>query len=481
MGALGLTSVSVFKTIRTALREEPETWLAYLHGQKFESLDHIKEAKPRFRGAPLRVAIFFLRLVARSAVRYEPRGSGRRRVLAFAGTTNQRAALGSTVDALARRGVPVLALSMPGVITQGDPMRRFQALRFGPVEVTKAIWLLMLRFRVLRRQLSNGHARLTARWLDTFCMPYVYLAYFERVLRQVQPSVVLVSNDHNAPNRSLLAVARAMGIKTAYMQHASVSPLFPCLTMDYAFLDGKAALECYRQCEANRPPALSLPQRHVFLTGQKKPLVVEGKTSEGVIGLALNTLDTPSDVAPVLDALTRTGGRLCVRWHPGLQGRKLEPLLAVLQRYPGVEQSDPNKEPVGPFLDRLNGLIAGNSSIHLEAALSGVVPVYFEFGKTRVSDYYGYVRHGLSIAAESLEELVAVVRRIRGGQLSVNADAVRYYSATFATQWEGAEGELVAGHLVSLLDGADPIDLWGFEALCGDGAEFLSIGKTGTD
>ena len=470
-----------FETIRAVLREEPETWLAYLHGQKFEALDHVKEAKPRFRGAPVRLAVFFYRLMSKSAFRFAPSRPERHRVLAFAGTANQRDALSNTLEALERRRVSVLAVSAPEANTDGEPTRRYQTLRFGPVEVAKAIWLLMLRVRSVRRQLSSGHDRLTAWRLDTFCWPYVYLAYFERLLRQVQPSVVLVSNDHNAPNRSLLAVARAMGIKTAYMQHASVSPLFPCLTMDYAFLDGKAALECYIQSEANRPPALSLPQRHVFLTGQKKPLVVERKTSEGVIGLALNALDTPSDVAPVLDALTGTGRRLCVRWHPALKGRKLEPFLAVLQGYPYVERSDPNDEPVGRFLGRLDGLVAGNSSIHLEAALSGVVPVYFEFSETRLSDYYGYVRQGLSIAAESLEDLVNAVRLIREGHLSVNADAVRYYSATFKTQWEAAEGELVAGHLDSLLDGADPRTLWGYEALSGDGSEFSAMGKTGTD
>lgn len=57
--------MGAFKRILTVLHEEPETWLAYLRGQKLEELAHLKAAKPRFRGELLRLAIFFYRLLGR--------------------------------------------------------------------------------------------------------------------------------------------------------------------------------------------------------------------------------------------------------------------------------------------------------------------------------------------------------------------------------------------------------------------------------
>ncbi|MDZ7809371.1 MAG: hypothetical protein U5L11_03495 [Arhodomonas sp.] len=100
-----MKSMRWLRTIKGVLREEPETWLAYLHGQQFENLAHLKEAKPRFRGTLIRLAAFAYHLVCRSRFRQQPKHLGQHSILAYAGTANQRDSLDETLNALHRQGV----------------------------------------------------------------------------------------------------------------------------------------------------------------------------------------------------------------------------------------------------------------------------------------------------------------------------------------------------------------------------------------
>jgi len=58
-------------------------------------------------------------------------------------------------------------------------------------------------------------------------------------------------------------------------------------------------------------------------------------------------------------------------------------------------------------------------------------------------DYYGYVRHGLAECVRSVGELTDFLQKTRYN-LSPKQQAVRYYSSTYLTEWDGREGELVA-------------------------------------
>src|SRR5690606_38668060 len=101
------------------------------------------------------------------------------------------------------------------------------------------------------------------------------------------------------------------------------------------------------------------------------------------------------------------------------------------------------------FMDLLHCLIAGNSSIHLEAALLGIQPIYHEITAGEMSDYYGFVCHGLVKQAQTLDDLMAAVKN-SGQSTGPDQNAVRYYSATYGTQWYGREGDLVAESLIQL-------------------------------
>lgn len=440
------------KRIKVVLEEEPETWLAYIYGQQFENLRHLRDSEPKYKGWYFRLAIW-LYILLRS-VKINPRSL---RVeceyLVFAGTINQKNSLKSTLSELKKRDVSVCAIAPKKILSQKEiENKEYETMAYSYLAVMKSIFLCSLRAKRLRDLLQGKNKLLTKNRLDTFLNVYDALVYFDTLLTKVKPKTVIVSNDHNTLNRALLALARHAGIKTVYMQHASVSNLFPALNVDYAFLDGQSALETYRQCENNCPVTSPLiKNRKVFLTGQKKELVTDLPRAEGLltVGVALNALDSLAGIKTLINNLRNNNLKVRLRWHPGFSSRKVRDLKRTLSDYE-VDFSDPKTESLGDFFSNIRCMIAGNSSIHLEAALCHVLPIDYEIGKQNVDDYYGYVRNGVSVEAKTTNNLIECIRRVESGELIVNKAAARFYSSTIGTPWEGREGHLVAETLISL-------------------------------
>lgn len=439
-----------WKRINCVLKKEPETWLAYINGQQYQNIKHLQEAEPRFKGGFLRFLIWGYTLLRQTRLVFSPKSSTCK-YLVFAGTRNQKNALDPTIDALRDEGQEVLAITPAIWLTQEDiAKKRYQPINYGPIELVKSLMVLVVRFFPVYRQLKYIDSTLIQKHLDTFCYPHRSLVYFDRLLASVSPKYVIVSNDHNADNRALLALARGRGIKTVYMQHASVSDLFPALNVDYAFLDGLAALETYRRCACSHPPKdPPSTERAVFLSGQKKGVTSTHTNQKLAVGLALNVLDKTEDVQTLLQHLCVAELPIKVRWHPGLGTRAVNSLLQAIKPYP-IQYSDPNKESISSFLASIQCLIAGNSSIHLEAALCGVVPIYYEITPLDKPDYYGYVKHGLALSVQDMSMLKQQLIDIVEDRIQLEPSSVQYYSATFGTEWEDKEGELVAKTLTAL-------------------------------
>jgi len=161
------------------------------------------------------------------------------------------------------------------------------------------------------------------------------------------------------------------------------------------------------------------------------------------IGVALNALDNSKTVIAFINALVAEGLNIRLRWHPGQAPRDTQSYRDGFARNARVTLSDPNQESISDFMEQIGWLIAGNSSIHLEAALAGVMPIYYELTPPDKPDYYGYAKHGLTKTATSVAQVLRLVEETQDTH-SPNADAVCYYSSTYPTEWDGREGELVA-------------------------------------
>lgn len=436
-----------YRDIKEVLKQEPETWLAYLYGQKLDQIPVLTRNKPRFQGWFFRFLMYKLFVIRNFSLFSNVNVSRGVDCLIFAGSINQMSALEGTGRALRRSGKRVVSIGHYRHIENWKSELEYIPYRFTLGDVAKSLLLMFVFGPRLIKKLKSKNVAATRYYLDNFLSIYLFLVYFHRLISKFDLEYVFVSNDHNVPNRSLLAVAHYVGVKTVYLQHASVTTFYPALRVDYAFLDGQSALDVYRQCEVNQPSTQrNVPLPRIFLSGQKKS-IHRAEVQGNIVGLALNPQDDVSLAIELIWKLVESGCRVVVRWHPGQSDQKVVPLKETFADNEFVGLSDPKIEPVLVFLRRIKWLIAGNSSIHLEAALAGVRPIYYELKAPDVSDYYGYVKTGVALNLENLDELIYTVSDARAAFVP-REDAVRYYSATFHTGWEGREGELVCKTLM---------------------------------
>ena len=452
-----------YRDVKTILAGEPESWLAYLHGQQLDNAKHLLKKKPRYRGIILQVVKYVAILLRDLRLKSRPELKRPAKFFVFTGTANQMSALNQTIDSLRQCGEIVVAIGQKALLDKNNPTERYIPFALNIVDVLRSVILLATKGPGLYKTLKARHPVSIDWHFATFCSVYNYLVYFHRVLGQVKPEFVITSNDHNVPNRCMLAVAHHLGIKTVYLQHASVSPLFPALRVNYAFLDGQCALDTYRQCEPNQPSThRNVPIPEVILSGQKKHLKKSEKQQVAAIGVALNALDDAEAGIAFINALQDEGQGVRLRWHPGQAVSDIKQYRAAFASSQRVYLSDPKKESISDFMGNIGWLIAGNSSIHLEAAIAGVMPIYYELSRPDHSDYYGYVKHGLTQQAASVPEVLKIIEETQDNR-SPNAGAVRYYSDTYLTEWDGKEGELVAECLKALALGKElPVDIGNF-------------------
>lgn len=437
-------------TVSEILVEEPEEWLSYLYGQQSRNIPQSKSAAQK-RGWFLGAVSFWAEIFRNSSI-FSSECQKQSEFLVFANTQNQASALSSTVEWLRAKDVHVETVTMSSELSRGSRGSRYRRLRFCSQDILRTAYLFVSNAPRLYSRLKSLRDTSVVSNFDSFCMTYAYLTSFHRILIARCPRFVVVANDHSPENRCLLAVANVLGVDTVYLQHASVTSLFPALNVKYAFLDGEYSLNIYRACEENRPPnRKNYLNPIVFLTGQKKNLNCKSRVDSTRVGVAVNSLDNPHDVVGLVRDLSEHGFEVVFRWHPRQNRSHVDCFKAQFEGEERVSLSDPGLEDVATFLCSLRCLVAGNSSIHLEAALVGVVPVYYEEEHSRVSDYYGYVRHGLSIPVHSKLGLINLLSDLDRIVWS-NGSPIKYYSSTFNTQWEGREGELVARLLLAQAD-----------------------------
>lgn len=253
-----------------------------------------------------------------------------------------------------------------------------------------------------------------------------------RLLKKTRPKAIVFTNDHLIIARSLLLAANDLGIKTYYIQHASVSEYFPPLEFTYALLEGQDALDKYKVC--------GTVNANVHLVGMPKFDSYTGKLNTNdklkKIGVAFNLNDNPQSVYEFAIKLKTKNVAVIIRPHPG-DNRDLS-------IFSDFEISNSKKEGAFEFLTRIDAIIAGNSSIHLEAVHMNVYPLYFIFDSDSDSrfDYYKFVKNKLVTYCKTLEELYLAIDQLIEHKPHIQSRA-NYYNATLGTNYQGKSTELI--------------------------------------
>lgn len=305
------------------------------------------------------------------------------------------------------------------------------------------------RFRRLYKTSTVEERKMIrAHFADFFYAFELYKSVGEFYDYNPQIKLLIVSNDHFPIMRSFIDHAKGHGVKTLYSQHASVSGLFPPLVFDYSFLDGKESFLKYQ--------AIGGMEGKVFLVGSPRFDVITQleRQSSDLIGIAINQLDDIDKILSLVTELKENGlQNIVVRPHP--QQDKNNPDWSMFTNV-GCEISHPLQENPFKFLSRLSFLIAGASSIHLEAALLRIPSAIFNLQTYDGDlDYYGYAKMNLTPIASSIDDVVSLIKNPHIPSI----ETIQYYDAAFGTEYDGKSATLAAQFVDSFLEGKEEEEL----------------------
>lgn len=432
----------LLKSTLGILEEEEETSLAFLYGKRIENINYLKDCSFKNSSLIARVLIFFVKVIKKTNFR---KGSDRdfdTEVYFYSGTLNQFNSIQPTYKSIQRKGINSKLIIDSEISTDHE----YQVVEFSLKELVISIIVFFIRAPYLLKQIRyNENRRFMYKYFDVFCLPYIYTPFFLNRLSQGRVKVSVSSNDHNPSNRCLRRVSKKLKIKTAYIQHASVSNLFPPLDYDYAFLDGSIALRVYESISEGR-----LPTGKVFLCGQQKKVLrrFEGNS----IGIAINILDSFEVIESLIERLTKDY-QVVVRTHPKQDRAFIDSLTDIIKSNTKIEWSDSNNDSLISFFSRISSMIASNSSIHLEAALSGIPTLYLSYKDDPIEDYYGYVKNGVSLNLDDISPSLSIREAEDYVQTSTYLESVRAYSETYGTRFLGRESELSANIIANEISG----------------------------
>ncbi|GAA4388199.1 hypothetical protein [Hymenobacter koreensis] len=287
------------------------------------------------------------------------------------------------------------------------------------------------------------------RFFDLIFNAIGYYEIYRRALRHYRPRAVVFANDHNDDARALLLACQAENIPTAYVQHASVSTIFPPLGFNLNLLEGQDALDKYAQCGAisGEVRLVGMPKADAYLFQRNTELHVRR------VGIAANLLDPTAGIQEAVTELLSTFPDLTftLRPHPGDQ----RDFASLRQRFPQLRFSSAREESVFAFLLKQDALIAADTSTHLEATLLNLVSIYYRFGaQTAADDYYGYVANGLIDRANTPAELQSLLHKYTQHKPPVLYQRAGYYCATIGTAHEGNSQKLALRYVNEWLTSA---------------------------
>lgn len=282
------------------------------------------------------------------------------------------------------------------------------------------------------------------RYFTRLWSTYGYYQLAKEYVEHYKIKTLIVASDQGEFHRCLLLNAKELGVKTIYVQHASVAKGFPRLIASYSFLDGKESLEKY--LDAGRP------EGEVYLSGGVRfdPIFQKYKLknteSVSTIGIAINMLDDFNKVKSLCMFLLGQNFKLILRPHP----RYGAVSLSWLEEN-GIGYSDPKTESSFDFISHIDLMISNESSIHLDAALMKCPSVVYNFSTHPILDHYSYIKTGLVKVADHEEQLLAVLTNPQDSLPST--ETLQFYNASCGTPAEGALGEAISVFIRDLSEG----------------------------
>lgn len=314
------------------------------------------------------------------------------------------------------------------------------------VNKRRALWKSLPYLPSLMRTYRKSDAmtkKLIKKFFTRLWITYGYYQLAEEYFKHYQVKVLVLSSDQGEFHRCLLINAKEMGVKSIYVQHASVAKGFPKLISSYSFLDGQESLEKYQFAGAS--------EGEVFLSGGVRfdPVFQKHKAKHTevvhTIGIAINMLDDFAKVKKLCEDLLTHGYHLILRPHPRYGALDTKWLSSK-----GIGFSDPKAETSFDFIDKVDLMVSNESSIHLDAAMMRCPTIVYNFSDNPVLDYYSYIKKGLTTLAKDEQHLFELLEHPK--ELLPSIEILQYYNASIGTPSESSVGQTIADFIHHVLD-----------------------------
>jgi hypothetical protein len=273
-------------------------------------------------------------------------------------------------------------------------------------------------------------------YFDKNWLIYGYYIAMRKWLHSIVPGVLVLANDHTWNMRTLLLSAKDEKVPTIYLQHASVTDEFPPLSMDYALLEGYDALSIYEEAGES--------QTKVFLIGIPRAdqhlKYINLRETVSTVGICSNMFDPVQRVTELCKIIHRNlpDLRLVLRPHPG--DKRMEFWRDFACEYQ-LDFSDSRQIAAFNFLKEVDVVLAGNSNIHLEAAMLNVYPIYYDYALDQRLQKYTFIKTNLCEYIKKPEDAIKRIIMLKSERPLIREKA-KYYCATIGTAFDGKSREL---------------------------------------
>lgn len=431
--------------IISLLKQKNEFDLSWLYGNNFcKHKDALKAEKTGF--------LFFYKILSHVAkafsfVRLERTCIKPNQVVFFAASKNQADCMINIHQSLYEREVDsIFIITNEKLKKTLVSYKNIKKLSMSIYDLINIFFISIIRMPFLFKMMIKKnmvHSKVFANF-DVYLLCHLYLELFSQIFRTCPPSMVILSNDHNSENRSIAFLCKIYDIKVCYVQHASVSPIFPPLNQfHYAFLDGEKSYRIYNDImDGGQHDS----ECEVRLTGILSKAVNDGYNANlsvhYVFGLSISLLDSFEKVKKLIDCIKSKP--VIVRPHPQQGQLFIGNLESLVEN--NVFVSIAKNQTQADYFSSIDIHLAGESGIHLEALLSGTNSYHVDIEEENKNyDYYGFINSGLISNFNSIScNETALISDLQ-------KKAIRSYSATYGTKWEKKEHLLVANNLLEII------------------------------
>lgn len=300
-----------------------------------------------------------------------------------------------------------------------------------PTGIAYLIALTFLPLAFYHMVKSKGKYKTAFRaFFNKYWRTYGLIIAYELYLRCLSPKAMILTNDHCREPLIVSSICKEKRIPVFFIPHGSFSgetleknPMY----FDFALVSGE---------DQKTRIETALPNCKCYMIGRPlsdSSLLKKNKSlTLRQIGVCINPMDNLVNIDKLCDLIMeKTNVTMVIRPHPSMNTSKLKKIVSSKK----IEVSNSISENPIDFLTRVDGIIAGCSSIILDAAEMNVYPIFYDSSR-RYDDFNNFVKRGLADFAANPEDCVKLLKQasIKKPNVRINA---KYYNGTIGTEYDG--------------------------------------------